>query len=100
QDLGDLDGAIVDFDAAIYRDPKYAKAYHNRGNAKRVLGDLEAAIMDFDEAIRLNPASVFDYFNRGNSHYTRVQDGESDSPKSDSMQALSDWRKAEQLGYI
>ena len=45
--------AIQDFDAAIKRNPKDAKAYNNRGVAKVAVGRFQEAIKDFNKSIRL-----------------------------------------------
>src|SRR6516165_6350133 len=45
---GDLDGAIVDFTAAIAFDPDLAIAYCNRGRAHQMKGDLDNAIVDYN----------------------------------------------------
>ena len=36
--------------------PKYAKAYNNRGLAYYYKGDYKRAIADYDQALRFNPA--------------------------------------------
>ena len=38
-ELGDYRGAIADYNKAIELNPKYVKAYYNRGIAKKRLGD-------------------------------------------------------------
>ena len=47
--------AIADYTEAIRLDPKYAKAYNNRGAAYKAKGQHDRATSDFTEAIRLNP---------------------------------------------
>jgi tetratricopeptide (TPR) repeat protein len=47
--------AIADYDASIERDPKYATAYYNRGNARLDTGDKEGAAADYRQAAKLNP---------------------------------------------
>ncbi len=54
-ELGDFDGAIVDYDKAIELKPKYAIAYHNRGLAKEALGQHDAAKVDFEKAKEIDP---------------------------------------------
>jgi tetratricopeptide (TPR) repeat protein len=65
--VGDLDGAIADYDRAIQLDPKDAAIYNNRGLAKQAKGDFNAAIADFNRAIELNPKDAVAYSNRGNT---------------------------------
>ena len=45
--------------------PNYAKAYFNRGTAKKALGQHKATIEDFDQTLRLTPDNTKAYFNRG-----------------------------------
>ena len=71
--IGDLDGAIADYDAAIKLNPKDFFAYNNRGNTWRDKGDLERAIADYGEAIRLDPDYATPYINRG-LLYERLKD--------------------------
>ena len=52
-ELGDKQGAIVDYNEAIRINPNYDDAYNNRGNAKSELGDKQGAIADYREAARL-----------------------------------------------
>jgi tetratricopeptide (TPR) repeat protein len=65
--VGDLDGAIADYDLAIQLDPKDAAIYNNRGLAKQAKGDFNAAIADFNRAMELNPKDAVAYSNRGNT---------------------------------
>ena len=46
-------------------DPKYARAYNNRGNTYSTTHDYDRAIADFSEAIRLDPKYALAYRNRG-----------------------------------
>ena len=57
--------AIADYDKAIELNPKDAKAYYNRGNAKHQLKQYKEAIADYDKAIELNPKDANAYNNRG-----------------------------------
>ena len=61
----DLDRAIVEYDAAIRDNPKYADAYCMRAIAYADKGDHEKAIADYVEAIRLNPKYADAYCMRG-----------------------------------
>ena len=62
--LGDRQGAILDYDRSIAIKPN-ADAYYNRGRAKSNLGDKQGAIIDYDKSIALNPKAYNAYNNRG-----------------------------------
>ena len=70
---GDYDKAIADHNKAIELDPKYAKAYNNRGadNADR---DYEKALADYNKAIELDPKYAMAYLNRGNIYRKKKGD--------------------------
>ena len=51
----DYDGAIEDYDMSIELNPKYAKAYYDRSQAKQALGQYEAAEADSAKAKELDP---------------------------------------------
>ena len=50
---GDFDRAIADFGKAIKLNPKYAGAYHSRGNAYAMKGDRKQAITDYRKILQL-----------------------------------------------
>ena len=52
----DRDGAIADFSAVIWLDPRPARAYRRRGLARAEKGDYAGAKADLDEAFRRDPA--------------------------------------------
>ncbi len=62
---GDYDGAIADYTKAIELNPRNAKAYFNRGNAKGKLEAFYAAIADYTKAIEINPRYADAYTGRG-----------------------------------
>ncbi len=64
-EIGDFDGAIVDFDEVIRLKPEYGDAFMNRGAARKLKGDLKGARRDYSEAIRLNPNYAEAFNNRG-----------------------------------
>ncbi|MEA5532191.1 tetratricopeptide repeat protein, partial [Dolichospermum sp. UHCC 0684] len=53
--LGDVKGAVEDYNQALRLNPNQGEAYYNRGLARKILGDLEGAIEDYNQALRLNP---------------------------------------------
>lgn len=91
--MGDLEGALKDFDKAVELeqdfsknsltrnfaevisgtaveipepDRDYTEALFFRGLTRKLLGDYQGALQDFDEAIRLNSKDPEAYNNRGN----------------------------------
>jgi tetratricopeptide (TPR) repeat protein len=67
--LGDNQGAIADFNAALKINPNYAEAYNNRGFARYKLRDNQGAIADYNAALKINPNYALAYNNRGNARY-------------------------------
>jgi len=60
-----VEQAVIAYDQAITLNPEYAKAYNNRGIARKAQGDLAGAIADYNQAIALNPEYAKAYNNRG-----------------------------------
>jgi tetratricopeptide (TPR) repeat protein len=54
--MKDYDRAIADYNAALKLDPKFQRAYNNRGAAWRDKGDRARALQDYAEAVRLDPS--------------------------------------------
>jgi tetratricopeptide (TPR) repeat protein len=65
---GELDEAVNEYSEAIHLDPKYARAYNNRGLAYQSRQDLRQAISDFSDAIRIAPKMIPAYLNRGSAY--------------------------------
>lgn len=65
--LGDLNGAIRDYNRAVELAPDDPELYFNRGNAFVSAGLYQEAIMDYDRAIQLNPIYARALFNRGSA---------------------------------
>ncbi len=64
-DLGDLDGALRDYNRTIEFGPDYASAFNNRGIVKYDLSDLDGALRDYNQAIELKPDYVSAFYKRG-----------------------------------
>jgi tetratricopeptide (TPR) repeat protein len=64
-DLRDWDGAIADFEEALWLNPHRVMTWIKRGNARFNKGDLDEAINDFNQALQIDPRSVMALNNRG-----------------------------------
>ena len=65
--LGDAQGALKSFDAALALLPTFAEAHNSRGLALHRLGRTEEAVESFDRAIQLQPADPAAYVNAANA---------------------------------
>jgi tetratricopeptide (TPR) repeat protein len=82
--LGDLQGALHDFDRAIALDPNYGDAYSNRAYLKAYkLGDFYGAVQDLTKAIAINPSDHIAYCSRGSIRANALD-----------ISALSDYNQA------
>jgi tetratricopeptide (TPR) repeat protein len=63
---GDLDKALLDYDAALATNPKYASGFSMRGIVWSDKGDLDKALKDYDAALSINPEDTKTLNNRGN----------------------------------
>ncbi len=68
---GEHAAALADFDRAIERDDRHAKAWSNRGLAHQALGDLDGAFADHTRAIEADPTLADAYNNRGTVSYAK-----------------------------
>lgn len=59
--------AIAEFSKAIELNPKFDRAYTNRGIALMEKGEYDRAIDDYNKATELNPKQFQAYSNRGNA---------------------------------
>lgn len=84
------DQAIDNYSKAIKIDPKFAKAYNNRGIAYVWKKKYDLAITDFNKAIKLDPKNGKAYNNRA---IVYSYQGETDK-------ARQDLHKAQSLGTV
>ena len=84
------DQAIDNYSKAIKIDPKFAKAYNNRGIAYVLKKKYDLAIKDFNKAIKLDPKNGKAYNNRA---IVYSYQGETDK-------ARQDLHKAQSLGTV
>jgi tetratricopeptide (TPR) repeat protein len=77
---GKIEESITAFTRALEANPRFQKAYNNRGYAKFMLGRLAEALADFDQAILLDANDAVALANRGAilSRMWRVDDALTD----------------------
>jgi tetratricopeptide (TPR) repeat protein len=56
--LGDYEGALIQYDRSLERDPDNADAWHNRGVCLRNMGRMDAAIGSFEKAVSIAPEHI------------------------------------------
>ena len=122
-DIGDYQGAIIDYTKAIENNPLSKVAYAYRGHAKYILDNNKEALIDLDKAIELDSDYGFAFFMRAlvKSVLYDYQGALADYEKAieidpldefnyssrgmvkekmgDLQGACSDWRKAKELGH-
>ena len=100
----EYDKAIADYDEAIRLDPKYAVAYHNRGNAWYLKHEYDKAIADYGEAIRLEPKYASAYNMRAWLWATcldaKCRDGKRAVESATRACELTDWKDADSLDTL
>lgn len=74
QEIGDLQGALADYEQAIRLDPSHAHAYYKRAWYKGRIGDYLGAIEDAEYAYRLDSTSGTYYFLRLGHAYAELGD--------------------------
>ena len=84
--LENSDQAILNYTEAIKRNPKFAKAYNNRGIAYVGRQQYNLAIADFNKAIELDPKNGKVYNNRAIAYWYK---GEVARARQDIQQAQS-----------
>ncbi|AUT00504.1 hypothetical protein CLI64_08940 [Nostoc sp. CENA543] len=63
--LGDINGAILDYNQLLLINPKNADAYYSRGHFYYNLDDYDKAILDYSQAISINTNYSLAYYHRG-----------------------------------
>ena len=64
QNLGDINGAMLDYNTALKLDTASSDAYSNRGSAKLGLQDYEGALADVARAIKIHEGEAEPYLIR------------------------------------
>jgi tetratricopeptide (TPR) repeat protein len=64
-ELGDIEGAISDYNQLLLIQPKNSDAYYNRGNAYHKIKDYDTAIQDYNQALNIHPNFALAHYHRG-----------------------------------
>jgi tetratricopeptide (TPR) repeat protein len=68
--------SIDEYTKAIEADPKFVKAYLNRGIVRQKKDDYDGAVADFTKVIELDPTILQAYMSRGSARiFTKDLDG-------------------------
>jgi tetratricopeptide (TPR) repeat protein len=67
-ELGDIDGAILDYNQLLLIHLKNSEGYYNRGNAYYKLEDYDTAIQDYNQTLKINPQFALAYEQRGRAY--------------------------------
>ena len=62
---GHLSAAVINYEQAIFIDPKFVFAHNNLGNVFKDLGKFNEAISKYQDSIKLNPNYAEAYYNQG-----------------------------------
>jgi tetratricopeptide (TPR) repeat protein len=86
--LGDSNGAIVNYTTAISLNPRLVVAYNNRGNLRQYLGDMDGALADFSTVLAIDSRSPIAYNNRAivYSHLTKFDEAIADYSRALALQ--------------
>jgi tetratricopeptide (TPR) repeat protein len=87
EEQGDFEGAIIDLDIVLKRNPNDIEALINRAVNKKALGKYDDAMLDFNKAMKLDSNNIKALYNRG-SQFAEIDKYE---------EALKDYNKAIKL---
>lgn len=87
--MGNMPGAIAQYDLALQKDPKLTEALNNKGNAFAAMGRFPEAIEAFGKALTVKSDASDIYFNRGMARHA----------SGDNPGACADWQKSLGMGY-
>lgn len=83
--LGDINGAIADYNRALELAPRDPEIYYNRGNALVAAGQYQDAIADYTRALTLDANFSKAAFNRGTAY---AMLGQREAAQSDWVHAI------------
>lgn len=86
--LGDLEGAIKDYQTAFNLDTTDAGILNNLGTIKAKSGFIDEGLADINRAMKMDPELSLTYNNRAIIEYW----------KHDTLHAMQDWKKAASMG--
>ena len=90
---GLFDQAIADYNEAIRRCPRFAKAFRDRAMTYCEMGDYDRAIRDCAEALRLTPEGESPEYRQDYASVCRAR-GDARYKKGDHNKALADYNEA------
>jgi tetratricopeptide (TPR) repeat protein len=67
--LGEIDGAMADFNGVITAEPTMGEAYRNRAAARCMKAELDGALADLEKAIQYEPKPADAFTMRGYVHF-------------------------------
>lgn len=94
--LGDFQGAVIDYSHCIRLAPSSAAAYQNRGLSRAKMGDNKNAILDFDRSIKYDPSNYFIFINKAYSQL-QIQDFEGAIKSCDRAISMNEYMES---GYL
>jgi tetratricopeptide (TPR) repeat protein len=94
-ELGDLDGAIRDYEASMALRPDWEKPWNNRGIARASRGNHGGAVQDFTRSLQIQPDQTNAY---GYRALSRLKIGDLAGARGDLDEALR--RKPDALYYV